>query len=135
MFDLILTDDPTNWPWSAYINLPLIPLSLISSRFPSSSSFAIPLLLVWPPFQPVGEPARKLFEYWSRPENARHLNIVPRSNTLWPPPPLLFGLFGVPIIKALYRRAYARIYKRVMGTPPPRPQRRRPTQMTVKKRR
>ncbi|KAF9529100.1 hypothetical protein CPB83DRAFT_853225 [Crepidotus variabilis] len=133
MFDLILTDDPTNWPWSAYINLPLIPLSLIASRFTptsslspaggaSASSFIIPLLLVWPPSQPVGEPARRMYEYWSRPENARRLtelSLFGNNGTrmsMWPPPPILFGLFGIPLVKALYRRAYARLYKRVLGS-------------------
>ena len=127
MFDLILTDDPVNWPWSAYVNLPLLPISLILSRFTSSSSLVIPLLLVWPPAAPVGEPARRLFEFWSKPENARRLAQLPflSSPTLgiWPPPPILFGLVGVPIIRAFYNRCYAWLYQKVLGVSMPKPRR------------
>jgi len=128
MFNLILTDDPVNWPWSAYINLPLLPISLILSRFSSSSSsFVIPLLLVWPPAAPVGEPARKLYEFWSKPENAKQLARLPflspfgQEPKFWPPPPVLFGLFGVPIVKSLYKGCYAWLYKKMLGVPMPKP--------------
>lgn len=29
---MLLTDDPSNWPWTAYINLPLLPISLFLLR-------------------------------------------------------------------------------------------------------
>ncbi|KAI6115000.1 hypothetical protein EV401DRAFT_1978059, partial [Pisolithus croceorrhizus] len=37
MFDILLSDDPARWPWHSFINLPLIPLSLIMSRLPRKS--------------------------------------------------------------------------------------------------
>jgi hypothetical protein len=50
MFDTLLTDDPSNWPWNNLIRLPLIPLALIFSRLPLKSNVTplIPLLLAWP---------------------------------------------------------------------------------------
>jgi hypothetical protein len=128
MFDLILTDDPVNWPWSAYINLPLLPLSLIISRFQkSSSSLVIPLLISWFPSSPVGEPARRLYEYWSKPDNALQLARFSLFSSpgsthrtkFWPPPPVLFALVGVPFVKALYRKTYAWAYWKVLKAPQP----------------
>lgn len=127
MFNLVLTDDPINWPWTAYVNLPLIPLSLVLSRFhksSGSSSLVIPLLLSWPSAPPVGEPARRLYEFWGRPENAERLtkfsflNPTLRSE-MWPPPPVLFAMIGVPVVKALYRKAYAWTYYKVLKVPLP----------------
>lgn len=118
LFQLILTDDPVNWPWSAYINLPLLPISLILSRFQtSSSSMVIPLLLVWPPSTPVGEQSRRLFEYWIKPENASRLSrmsLLPAK--VWPPPPVIFGIVGIPLVKLLYKKCYSYLYWRVLGT-------------------
>ncbi|KAF8154187.1 hypothetical protein B0H34DRAFT_661343 [Crassisporium funariophilum] len=123
MFNTLLTDDPTNWPWSAYINLPLLPISLILSRFQTSSNqMIIPLLLVWPPSSPVGDRGRRLFDFWSKPENAIRLTQMSLLPThTWPPPPLLFGLFGLPILRIFYRRLYAHVYFKLMGTPMPIP--------------
>ncbi len=130
MFNIILTDDPVNWPWSAYINLPLIPLSLILTRFQKATpSLVIPLLISWPPSPPVGESARKLYEFWNKPENTRKLaqftffssNTSSSNSRLWPPPPVLFGLIGVPVVKALYQRAYAWAYQKVLNASVPNP--------------
>ncbi|KAF8797543.1 hypothetical protein BYT27DRAFT_6932767 [Phlegmacium glaucopus] len=125
MFDMILTNDPSNWPWSAYINLPLLPISLVSSRF-QASSLLIPLLLIWPPASsgPVGEQGRRLFEYWSKPENAARLSQMKFNPThSWPPPPLILGVIGLPVIRVFYHRFYARLYLKCMGTPLPPPRR------------
>ncbi|KAF9054010.1 hypothetical protein BJ165DRAFT_1522594 [Panaeolus papilionaceus] len=43
----------------------------------------------------------------------------------WPPPPILFGLFAVPIVRSFYRVWFGRLYKRVMGVPMPVPRRTR----------
>ena len=115
-----------NWPWSAYINLPLLPISLISSRF-QASSLIIPLLL-WPPASagPVGEQGRRLFEYWSKPENAARLSqmkFIPAHS--WPPPPLILGIIGFPVIRVFYHKFYAYLYLKCMGTPLPAPRRER----------
>ncbi|PPQ65024.1 hypothetical protein CVT24_008172, partial [Panaeolus cyanescens] len=152
MFDLILTEDPINWPWSAYINLPLLPISLVLSRFQSSStSFIIPLLLIWPATTPHSEreKAKSLIQYWSKPENASRLAAsitsslslsssttpsppasgvlsgVRMSSQWWPPPPILFGLFAVPLVRSFYRVWFGRLYKKVMGVPMPAPRRTR----------
>ena len=123
MFNAILTNDPSNWPWLAYINLPLLPISLISSRF-QASSLIIPLLLIWPPAGPVGEQGRRLFEYWSKPENAARLSQVKSIPTQsWPPPPLVLGIIGLPLIRIFYHKFYAHLYLKFMGTPLPAPRR------------
>ncbi|CAA7262178.1 unnamed protein product [Cyclocybe aegerita] len=120
MFDLILTDDPINWTWSAYINLPLLPISLILSRFTSgTSSMVIPSLLVWPPAPPVGERSRRLFEYWSKPENSSRIRDGLLPKYYWPPPPILFGVVGVPIVRSIYRHCFGNLYYKLLGTPMP----------------
>ena len=126
MFNTVLTNDPSNWPWSAYINLPLVPISLISSRF-QASSLIIPLLL-WPPASagPVGEQGRRLLEYWSKPENATRLSQmkhIPAHS--WPPPPLILGIIGFPVIRVFYHKFYSYLYLKCMGTPLPPPRRER----------
>ncbi|KDR78314.1 hypothetical protein GALMADRAFT_245429 [Galerina marginata CBS 339.88] len=125
LFDVIFTDDPVNWPWSAYINLPLLPIGLILSRFQTSSgSMVIPLLLTWPPSLPAGAHNGGLYEYWMKPENASRLSrmsVLPTQ--YWPPPPVLFGLIGLPIVRAIYRKCYAHLYFKLLGTPLPAPRR------------
>ena len=57
MFDLLIGEDPSNWPWTAYINLPILPFSLI--LIPNQSlalSVGLPMTLalaripLWPWF-------------------------------------------------------------------------------------
>jgi hypothetical protein len=82
----------------------------------------IPLLLVWPPSTPVGEQSRRLFEYWIKPENASRLtrmSLLPEK--LWPPPPVIFGILGVPLVKVLYKKCYSYLYWRILGTKLPQP--------------
>ena len=119
-----MTNDPSNWPWSAFINLPLLPISLVSSRF-QASSLLIPLLLIWPPASsgPVGERGRHIFEYWSKPENAARLSQMKFLPHSWPPPPLILGIIGLPVIRVFYQRLYAHVYLKCMGTPLPPPRR------------
>ncbi|EDR09633.1 uncharacterized protein LACBIDRAFT_318899 [Laccaria bicolor S238N-H82] len=122
MFDTLLTDDPSNWPWTAFINLPLLPISLILSRFQSTNELSpiIPILLVWPPTYPVGERSRRLQDYWKKPENSTRLGSLfsntPSPTRSWPPSPVLFSLFGLPIIRMIYRSCYAHLYYKLMGT-------------------
>ena len=123
MFNKILTNDPSKWPWSAYIHLPLLPINLVSSRF-RASSLLIPLLLNWPPAGPVGEQSRRLSEYWAKPENAARLSqmkFISAQN--WPPPPLILAIIGFPVIRVFYHRIYAHLYLKCMGTPLPPPRR------------
>lgn len=122
MFDVLLTDDPANWPWTAFLNLPILTISLILSRFQATEQIPalIPLLLVWPPSSPVGARARLLDEYWTRPANARSLTLasIP-SNRSWPPSPTVFGLFIVPIARAVYKRCFAKLQYWALGAHPP----------------
>ena len=113
MYDVLLTDDPANWPWPAYINLPLIPISLVLSRAQQTSTVPviIPILLVWPPTSPAGLREKTLREYWTIPENARRLTLstLPFSKQLWPPSPAAFGIFIMPLARIVYRMLYSRL--------------------------
>ncbi|KAJ2924982.1 hypothetical protein H1R20_g12113, partial [Candolleomyces eurysporus] len=123
MYDLLLGEDPSNWPWSAYINLPILPFSLILSRFQTKTLIPpfIPILLATPSSFAMN---RKVAEYWTLPENARRLMGMPpkplsSTGRSWPPSPILFGLFGLPMVQMLYQRLYSQVYLKVMGTLPP----------------
>ena len=118
MFDILLTDDPATWPWSAYFNLPFIPISLIVSRAQRAASipFIIPVLLIWPPALPVGLREQLLREYWTDPENARQLALSAHpSKRVWPPSPVAFGMVLVPLVRAVYRMLYSRLALWVLG--------------------
>ena len=126
MFQEILTDDPMNWPWSAYINLPLLPLSLVLSRFRSSApGITVPLLLLWPPSLPLAVRDRRALERLSSkiPEGLPNpfqqglLNTPPVTPRAWPPPPLIFGIFGLPLVKHFYRKLYGMAYEWLLETP------------------
>jgi len=121
MFDVLLGDDPAFWPWSAFINLPIIPFSLILSQFKPTSALPpfLPILLAMPNSLSV----HRATAYWQLPENARKVFSTsapsPPPGRTWPPTPILFGLFGVPMIQMLYRRLYSQVYLQVIGTLPP----------------
>ncbi|KXN85235.1 E3 ubiquitin-protein ligase MARCH5, partial [Leucoagaricus sp. SymC.cos] len=111
MFDMLLTDDPANWPWTAFLQLPLLPMSLVSSRLSNSPTILpmlLPLLLVWPP-TPVAhqwmhhEPWHKR----DRPHSPKHRG--------WPPSPIIFGLFIAPMVKLAYRRLFHRVAFHLLG--------------------
>ncbi|TFK36527.1 hypothetical protein BDQ12DRAFT_243456 [Crucibulum laeve] len=124
MFDTLLTDDPSNWPWTAFINLPLLPISLILSRFQTVSSMPplIPILLVWPPAYPTGAQRRILSDHWlssTDSDLSSHLLSPARS---WPPSPVMFGLFVFPVVRIFYRHAFNRLYFWALGTQPAVPQ-------------
>ena len=124
MFNTILTYDPSNWPWTAYINLPLLSIRLITSQF-QTSPLIIPLML-WHPASagPVGEQGRRVIEYWYKPENRDRLSQM-KFNTAhsWPPPPLILSIIGFPVIRVFYHKFYAYLYLKCMGTPLPPPRR------------
>jgi len=58
-------------------------------------------------------------EYWSNPDNARQLirTSLP-SISGWPPSPMVFGLFLVPIARMFYRRFFTQFSHWVLGTRP-----------------
>ncbi|KAF9450735.1 hypothetical protein P691DRAFT_700636 [Macrolepiota fuliginosa MF-IS2] len=112
MFDVLLTDDPSNWPWTAFLNLPILPLTLISSRLSPSSKAClptlIPILLVWPP-SPVAH-------QWMHHE-PWHKRDRPHSPRLraWPPSPFVFGFFISPIVRIVYRKLLQRVAVWLLG--------------------
>ncbi|KAI0776772.1 hypothetical protein BD413DRAFT_522534 [Trametes elegans] len=119
-FDLLLTDDPKNWPWHAYIDLPSIPFSLILARTRFLDTLAlVPLVLTWatsPPVRPYSS-LSPLSTLWgplsSSPSSASDLTLPPVLN--WPPTPLMC-LFLFHPIRSIYRRLFARLTRWVMGT-------------------
>ncbi|KZT03308.1 uncharacterized protein LAESUDRAFT_814789 [Laetiporus sulphureus 93-53] len=116
MYNILLTDDPSNWPWHAYMDLPLIPFSLIFSRtrFFDSLPF-VPLLLAWPSSAPVASTTGVIAARWApavrAPPAPSHVIFT------WPPSPIVVTML-FPILTAFYRRAYSRIKHQIMGTQP-----------------
>ncbi|EKM52705.1 uncharacterized protein PHACADRAFT_261299 [Phanerochaete carnosa HHB-10118-sp] len=111
MFDLLLTDDPTNWPWHAFINLPLIPISLVATRtkyFDTAPVF--PLYLAWTtsPVAQIMTDKVRLADLASYPQQAL---------LRWPPSPIMVS-FCLPIVARLYRRLMRRVRGWVLGPQP-----------------
>ncbi|KAG1750338.1 uncharacterized protein EDB91DRAFT_1106734 [Suillus paluster] len=118
MYDLLLTEDPTNWPWHCYLNLPLIPLALIISRLPFNSSITplVPLLLAWPTSTPARADKRILLNSWGIPESSRR-EMFPLLPS-WPPPPVLLGLFIYPSLRLTYNRLFSQFSRWVLKLQP-----------------
>ncbi|RDB23884.1 E3 ubiquitin-protein ligase MARCH5 [Hypsizygus marmoreus] len=118
MYDILLTDDPANWPWTAFLNLPSLTLSLILSRFQSSHQIPtlIPLLLVWPPSTPVG--ARSPLSLYSS-SLFTPSSLPAHHQPHWPPSPVVFGLFLVPLTRMVYRRCFGMLQYWLLGAQPP----------------
>ncbi|KIJ64263.1 hypothetical protein HYDPIDRAFT_28699 [Hydnomerulius pinastri MD-312] len=114
MFDLLLTDDPTNWPWHSFINLPLIPLALIVSRLPLKSPMAplVPVLLAWPTSAPVRAPGEP---YAIDTVGGGRKDVFPLLPQ-WPPPPLVLGLFVFPMVRETYKRVFSQFSRWVLDS-------------------
>lgn len=111
MFDLLLTDDPTNWPWHAFINLPLVPLSLIAARTKYFDTIPIfPLYLAWTtsPVAQILTDKIRLTDLANYPEQAL---------LRWPPTPIMVTLC-LPVITRLYRRMMHKLRNWVLGPQP-----------------
>ena len=118
MFHALLTANPTRWPLHAWVNLPLIPFSLIASRTPLllwSTSPLVPLLFPWPTSVPI---ASQL----ARGSNGALRPVHPTRLWMWPPPPaLVCALF--PFVRVLYERLRNRVMRAlVQDHLPPQPQ-------------
>ncbi|KAH9921122.1 uncharacterized protein B0H18DRAFT_1086208 [Fomitopsis serialis] len=103
MYDILLTDEPDNWPWHAFINLPMIPISLILSRSPSFSAFPLlPLIISWPSSHPVLSAAARIgASSWSF--FGGRIDDVPYGPIFgWPPSPMMASLL-FPLVGRLYR--------------------------------
>ncbi|KAI0651227.1 hypothetical protein C8Q79DRAFT_996738 [Trametes meyenii] len=122
MYDLLLSDDISKWPWHAFIHLPIIPLSLILSRTRLFPTFPlVPLLLSWSTSPPVS-PSRSLSltDLFRAPSSASAsasaYPLVPALN--WPPTPLM-TLVLFPLVRSLYQHAYRRFGSWIIGSKPP----------------
>ncbi|KAI0759067.1 hypothetical protein C8Q74DRAFT_1319825 [Fomes fomentarius] len=112
MYNVLLTDDPNNWPWHAFVHLPIIPFSLILSRTRLFDTFPlVPLFLTWSSSPPVRTPAASPSIWtWSRTAQAYYTPAIS-----WPPTPLM-AMVLLPFIRMSYRRWFDRLTKYVMGT-------------------
>lgn len=118
-FDLILTEDPANWPWHAYVNLPIIPFSLIMSRttlWRGAVSPLVPLFLAWPTTLPIRE-KRVDPQTWLRIQR-----MTPPVHTLpslmsWPPAPIVATIF-LPLLQNAYRNLFLRLHHWVLNSEP-----------------
>ncbi|KAA1474173.1 hypothetical protein DENSPDRAFT_823929 [Dentipellis sp. KUC8613] len=117
LYDQILTDDPAKWPWYAFLNLPLIPLSLIGARTPFIVSISplVPLLSGWPFAGPVsgGSQTQSLFTRLTG--GAAGSSQWASKVAWWPPSPgLVCALF--PFVRTLYQVGRRRVTRWVMNT-------------------
>ncbi|EIN05291.1 hypothetical protein PUNSTDRAFT_122540 [Punctularia strigosozonata HHB-11173 SS5] len=126
MYDILLTDDPSNWPWHAFLNLPLIPLSLLISRTPLFDALqvpATPFFLAWPTSSPVVETTQQRFSAHFSASPSSPLPISPSMPSFpgslfrYPPSPLLMLIF-IPVIRKLYNRSLNRLRNWALGTKP-----------------
>jgi hypothetical protein len=136
MYDLLLGPDPTTWPLTAYLNLPLIPISLIWSRLaPSNSRYRqpniLPLIHILLDLS-VSQRYRELLAS-TLAENSS-IALPPDSNDaaklagqlprqmhgplgeFYPPSPLLFSLLIFPGVRYLYKKLSKRISSYVLGS-------------------
>lgn len=122
MYDILLTDDPSHWPWHAFVNLPLIPISLLVSRTTLFEKFllpATPLLLAWTTSSPVPRPFSKHFTHnvLSPTRLASSIPSFPRNLFPYPPSPLL-TIMLVPVLRAAYYGSFNHLRNWVLGTKP-----------------
>jgi len=119
MFDLILTEDPANWPWHAWLNLPLVPVSLILSRtslWRGTVSPIVPLFLAWPTTLPV-RGKRLDPQMWLRTQRATQPVYSFPSLMSWPPAPIVATIF-LPLIQNVYRNLFSRFQHWVLNSEP-----------------
>lgn len=125
MYQQLLTDDPTNWPFHAWINLPLIPLSLIFGQTSMLRNTVpmYPIMFLWPTVPPLIErpstvstilPHVNLFKDSRPPAALPTLGDVLLS---WPPSPLMAQLI-IPTCRVLYKRYFKRFRHWLLGTQP-----------------
>lgn len=111
MYNTLLTDNPSVWPWHAFIHLPIIPFSLILSRTRLFDTFPIvPLFLTWSSSPPVRSsiPSSSLWNF------TRTGTPYSPPALSWPPTPVM-GMVLYPFVRVMYRRFFDRLTKFVMG--------------------
>ncbi|KAJ7146140.1 hypothetical protein C8R44DRAFT_845386 [Mycena epipterygia] len=121
MFDLLLTDDRSNWPLIAKFNVLLIPAGLILSRLGLNYTISL-LVATWPTFAFLPFQA-ELFDDSVYHEKPNVLATNPGSALPWPPSPLVFGFVLLPICRRFYNHYFAKFSHWVLDTQPapPRP--------------
>ncbi|KAI0326290.1 hypothetical protein GY45DRAFT_1310686 [Cubamyces sp. BRFM 1775] len=120
VYNTLLTDDPSKWPWHAFIHLPLIPVSLILARTRLfDTSPLIPLVVVWASSPPVDASFTSYANLHTSFRNFLGLasrgpapGFMPALN--WPPTPLM-AIVLFPFIRSFYRRAFDKLTRWVMG--------------------
>ena len=111
-FDLLLTDDPVNWPWHAFVNLPLVPLSLIASRTKYVDTLPLyPLLIAWS----TSPTSQNLLMDNLRISDLQDYPLQPVMR--WPPSPLMVAMC-LPFVSTLYRRFMKRLKDWLLGPEP-----------------
>ncbi|TBU31340.1 hypothetical protein BD311DRAFT_863557 [Dichomitus squalens] len=112
MYNILLTDDPSVWPWHAFIHLPIIPFSLILSRTRLFDTFPIvPLFLTWSS-SPPARAASPSSSLWTFNRTGAPYAPPPLS---WPPTPIM-GMILFPFVRITYRRFFNKLTRFVMGT-------------------
>ncbi|OBZ74986.1 E3 ubiquitin-protein ligase MARCH5 [Grifola frondosa] len=115
MYNLILTDDFTLWPYHAWLNLPLIPMSLILSRM--GVHHTLPLFLPWTSSPAVASPANLMAARWDPYRSKTDPLSHPQALLTWPPSPIMVTIL-YPVLRSAYARSYARVKSWVTGVEP-----------------
>ncbi|KAJ7607334.1 hypothetical protein FB45DRAFT_948089 [Roridomyces roridus] len=108
MFNLLMTDNPSNLLRSLFIIVPVIPFRLLIPG--TIRGFIIPLYMSFPLF----------FGFMTETESSE-LDYLPKdqSVSIWPPSPAWLGLMIVPMLRPIYRQLFSRLRTRVLGSPLP----------------
>ncbi|KAJ7454910.1 hypothetical protein B0H11DRAFT_2068015 [Mycena galericulata] len=103
MFDLLLSNDRSNWPLIAKFNIVLIPAGLVLSRLGLNYTISA-LVATWPTFAFIPFPTQLVDE-----TAFTNANIVGGSSGTmlpWPPSPLVFGFVILPVCRQLYNHYF-----------------------------
>ncbi|KAF9265307.1 hypothetical protein L218DRAFT_898985 [Marasmius fiardii PR-910] len=102
LFNALLTTDSKKWPLASFINLPLIPIGLVSYRFNATYTLisAMTTLLEWPEIQ------------------RSRAHSLPQIS--WPPSPFTVGFVLLPLTRYLYAECLQRVTRLVLKTSPSR---------------
>ncbi|KAJ7161011.1 hypothetical protein C8R46DRAFT_1106212 [Mycena filopes] len=120
MFDLLLTDDRSNWPLIAKFNVVLIPAGLILSRLGLNYTISA-IVATWPTFAFLPLTA----DLWDDSAATAPLINLDKTQPMlpWPPSPLIFGFVLLPLCRTLYNHCFTRFARWVLDLQPspPRP--------------
>ncbi|KAI0092285.1 hypothetical protein BDY19DRAFT_991005 [Irpex rosettiformis] len=116
MYDVLLSDDISRWPWHAFINLPLIPVSLILSRTKYVKTLPlISMFYCWTTTTPIAIPGTIR---WRLPVDDYPFQPI----LTWPPSPAMVTAM-LPLVSRGYHALIQRIEHWAMGIPSTAPRR------------